>query len=204
MEFKAASILVSEAQAIESYERSPPAGSSKRYEYTHRRARACSEILRIILRFGCPARIFAIKKEIMAVRRTLSNSLRVIGQVLQQRGLDLFDLRHSGDEFFLQCGGPMPPYLDLVELRYTLAQIEALDSRARIGRGASLKLVNVQSLPEILRAIGRRIDDQGGHLVRLCNSDFPTRESFTVEYRTVDKHRQVERLVMPGDHAMRM
>ena len=141
----------------------------------------------------------------MAVRRTLSNSLRVIGQVLQQRGLDLFDLKHSGDEFFLQCGGPMPPYLDLVEFRYTSAQLEALDSDARIGRGASLKLVNFQSLPEILREIGRRIDNQGGHLLRLCNSDFPFfRESFTIEYRTGDKHRQIEQLIIAGDHAARM
>jgi hypothetical protein len=157
--------------------------------------------------FCCPARDFAIEKQSMAISHALSHSLRVIGQVLQQRGLDVFDLKHSGNEFFLQCGGPMPPYLDLVEFRYTLAEIESLDRKARATRGASLKLVNVQTLPEILRAIGRRIDDQDGHLLRLCNSDFPSFiESFTIEYRTPDKDRRVEKLFMAatGDHAMRL
>jgi hypothetical protein len=136
-----------------------------------------------------------------------SNSLRVVGQVLQERGLDLFDLKYSDDRILLQCGGPIPPYLDLVELSYSLAEIRALDDRARANRGASGQLVNFESLPEIFRAIGRRIDDQQGRLLRVCNADFPSlQDSITVEYQTRDKRHHVEELFIAavGDHAMRM
>ncbi len=143
----------------------------------------------------------------MVARYPLSNSLRVIGQVLEQRRLDLFDLEYSDTKVFVQCGGPTPPYLDLVELSYSLAEIKDLDAQARASRSASHTLVSFDSLPEIFRAIGRRIDDQDGQLLRVCNSVFPSsQDSITIEYRTRDKRRHVEELfvVAVRDHAMRM
>lgn len=143
----------------------------------------------------------------MSTESRLSNSLRVIGQVLQRRGLDLFDLKYSDDEFFLQCGGPSPPYLDLIEFSCSLAEVEKLDAQSRAARGASFKLVNFESLPEVFRAIGRRIDDRDGQLLRVCNSDLPIfPDSITIEYHTRDKRRHVEKffLASMSEHALRM
>jgi hypothetical protein len=143
----------------------------------------------------------------MDTRYRLSHSLRVIGQVLQQRGLDLFDLKYSDKEFFLQCGGPSPPYLNLIEFSCSLAEIEELDAQSRAARGSSFKLVNFESLPEVFRAIGRRIDERDGRLLRVCNSDLPIfPDSITVEYHTGDRGRQVEKFFLASisEHALRM
>lgn len=143
----------------------------------------------------------------MSTESRLSNSLRVIGQVLQQRGLDLFDLKYSDNEFFLQCGGPSPPHLDLVEFSCSLAEVEKLDAQARAARGGSFRLVHFESLPEVFRAIGRRIDDRDGQLLRVCNSDLPIfPDSITVEYHTRDRRRHVEKffLAAVGEHVLRM
>lgn len=137
----------------------------------------------------------------------LSNSLRVIGQVLEQRRLDVFDLEYSNEGIFVQCGGPTPPYLDLVDLSYSLAEIKKLDIQARTNRGASSSFVSFDGLPEILRAIGRRIDDEEGQLLRVCNSvNSIFDDAITIEYRTFDKRRHVEELHVTAlsDHAMRM
>ena len=143
----------------------------------------------------------------MSAQPRLSSSLRVVGEVLQQRGLDLFDLQCSDEEFFLRCGDPRPPYLDLVEFSYSLAEVEKMDAQARAARGASFKPVNFESLPEVFRAIGRRIDDRDGQLLRVYNSDLPVfPDSVTVEYHTRDRRRQVEKffLASMSEHALRM
>jgi hypothetical protein len=143
----------------------------------------------------------------MHTQSRLSHSLRVIGQVLQQRGLDLFDLKYSGNAFFLQCGGPRPPYLNLVEFSCSLAEVEKFDAQSRAARGSSFKLVNFESLPEIFRAIGRRIDDRDGQLLRVGNDDLPIfPDSITVEYYTRDRQRHVEKLFLASmsEHALRM
>jgi len=88
----------------------------------------------------------------MASRDQFSKTLRVVGQVLEERRIDLFDLKCFGDEFHLQCGDPMPPHLNLVEVRYSAAEIDALDRAARRNRQGSVQFVNFDGLPEILRA----------------------------------------------------
>lgn len=143
----------------------------------------------------------------MAGHYTHSHSLRVVGQVLQQRALDVFELKYSAGQFFLQCGGPVPPYLDLLEFSHSMAEIGALDAESRTRRRDSFKLVKFESLPEILRTIGRRIDDRNGQLLRICNADVPSGlDLITIEYLTREKGRHVEELVLAdiGDHAMRL
>lgn len=143
----------------------------------------------------------------MAECFALSNSLRVIGQILQQRSLDVFELKYLDNRFFLQCGGSNPPYLDLVEFSFSPAEIKALDATARAKRGASFKRVNFESLPEIFRTIGRHIEDQGAHLFRAGNADSASfHDSITIEYQTRDKRRRVEEFFIAdiADHSMRM
>ena len=137
----------------------------------------------------------------------LSSSLRVIGQILEERCLEVFDLQCFDDRILVQCGGPTPPYLDLVGLSYSLPEIKKLDAQARANRNGSGTLVSFDGLPEVLRAIGRRIDEREAKLLRICNSaKIPSDDSITVEYRTLDKRRRVEEfhLTTLRDHAMRM
>ena len=94
----------------------------------------------------------------MASGHVYSRILRTVGQALEKRHIDLFDLRCYQNEFFLQCGDPTPPHLSLVELRYTLADLDDLDLDARDNRAGSFKLVDFEGLPEILRALGHRVE----------------------------------------------
>jgi hypothetical protein len=142
----------------------------------------------------------------MATRYDFSSSLRVIGQELQNRGIDLFDLRCSDSKFFLQCGATTTPYLELVKFNYSLAQIKALELKAKNRRGNAFNLVNFESMPEVLRAIGCRIDDQGGQLLRAYSSDRDRVDTITIEFQTTDRrgHREELYLTAAADHAMRM
>ena len=143
----------------------------------------------------------------MASRHVYSRILRTIGQALEKRNIDLFDLRCHQNEFFLQCGDPTPPHLSLVELRYTLADLDDLDLDARDNRASSFKLVNFEGLPEILRALGRRVEESGGQLLRICNSESSSSDGvIQLEYQTRDGGRHMEELHVASveDYAMRM
>ena len=143
----------------------------------------------------------------MASRHVYSRILRTIGQALEERHIDLFDLRCHQNEFFLQCGDPTPPHLSLIELRYTLADLDDLDLDARDNRAGSFKLVDFEGLPEILRALGRQVEESGGQLLRICNSESTNPYSLIqLQYQTRDGERRVEELhtAAIGDYAMRM
>ncbi|HEY7218144.1 MAG TPA: hypothetical protein VH985_07095 [Candidatus Binatia bacterium] len=126
-------------------------------------------------------------------RDDFSRALRVIGQILDEQRIDLFDLRCFGNDFYLLCGDPMPPHLNLVELRYSAAEIEALDRAAREKRQEANQFVNLDGLPEILRALGHRVDVFSGRLLRVNNSEFSTAfDSIKIEYQTRDGRHHAE------------
>jgi hypothetical protein len=136
-----------------------------------------------------------------------SRVLRTVGQALEKRRIDLFDLRCHQDKYFLQCGDPTPPHLSLVELRYTLADLHDLDLDARDNRAGSFKLVNFEGLPEILRALGRRVEEMNAQLLRICNSEsFSPYGLIQLQYQTRAGEQHVEELRTAGvgDYAMRM
>ena len=143
----------------------------------------------------------------MASKYPYSRALRTVGQALEKRRIDLFDLRWFQNKYFLQCGDPTPPHLSLVELRYTVADLQDLDLDARDHRAHSFKPVNFEGLPEILRALGRRVEEKDGQLSRICNSESSgTYSLIQLEYQTRDGQRQVEELRTAAvcDYAMRM
>ncbi len=143
----------------------------------------------------------------MAEQDVCSKALRVIGQMLDKQRIDLFELKCFGDEFYLQCGDPLPPHLNLIEMRYSVTEIRALDSEAKAKRRESFKLVNFEGLPEILRALGRRVDESHARLLRVSNSDsvIPF-DSIKIEYQTRDGQRHAEEFLAGaiGDQALRM
>jgi hypothetical protein len=123
---------------------------------------------------------------------TYSSVLRSIGQVLEKWDMNTFDLRCSDSEFRLHCGDPTPPHLTLIKVRYTSDDISGLELKGRAKRDGSLTTAKLDSLPEILRALGHYVDRKGGRLVRICNGDVALDSSLIMlEYET--RHRQVRR-----------
>ncbi|MGE5061559.1 MAG: hypothetical protein ACM3N3_20120 [Betaproteobacteria bacterium] len=143
----------------------------------------------------------------MSSLETTSKTLRVIGQVLEKNGIDLFELRYNGDEYRLLCGDPEPPHLRLVEMSYFHEEIGALDAAAKNQRKERFTLVNFESLPEILRVAGRRVDEQRGRLVRIGNSDGSISvDAIRLDYRTRDGRLHSEEIALSSacDLALRM
>ena len=129
----------------------------------------------------------------MVSKDEFSKVLRVIGQVLEEQRIDLFDLRCSGDDFHLLCGDPAPPHLKLLELRYSAAEIDALDKAARERRRDAVQFVNFDGLPETLRALGHHVDVFRARLLRVHNSESSTPfDSISVEYQTRDGRHHTE------------
>ena len=131
----------------------------------------------------------------------------MIGQVLETERIDIFDLKCFGNEFYLQCGDPQPPHLNLVEMRYTAAEIHSLDTKAKAKRQRAFQLVNFEALPEILRAVGHRVDESNARLLRVTNSESVIAlDSIKLEFQTRDGQRHAEEFLtgVIGDRALRM
>jgi hypothetical protein len=60
-------------------------------------------------------------------------SLRCIGQALQRQNIELFELKSDGDDFRVQGANPNPPYIGIIDLRFSLNDIKILDREARHG-----------------------------------------------------------------------
>jgi hypothetical protein len=127
--------------------------------------------------------------------------------VLETQHIDLFDLKCFGNEFYLQCGDPQSPHLNLVEMRYTAAEIQALDTKAKAKRQRAFNLVNFEGLPEILRAVGHRVDENNARLLRVTNSEsMIALDSIKIEFQSRDGQRHAEEFLTGaiGDQALRM
>ena len=129
----------------------------------------------------------------MASRHDHSKALRAIGQELVKRGIDLFELRCLRAEYYLQCGDPTPPYVGLIELSFTDDDVISLDLAGASQRGGTFKFVEFEGLPEILRAVGRYIENKEGMLLRVSNTDASLdNENMHVEYESRDGRSHVE------------
>jgi len=130
-----------------------------------------------------------------------SNALRSIGQALEKLGIEDFDLRCDDGEFHLQCGNPNPPYMTLIELSYSFNDIESLEREGRTRRGGRFVLASVESLPEMLRAMGWFVDARSGRLRRICTSDASVAEgSWQLEYKARDGNITLEEFNMKLFH----
>jgi hypothetical protein len=141
------------------------------------------------------------------LRDGYSSALRSIGQALERADIDAFDLKCDNDEFRLQCGDPTPPNLSLIELRYSLEDIERLEVEGRAKRGDSFRTVDFDGLPQILRTLGRYVDNRGGGLLRICNSDASAPAgAIKIEYTSRDGQLKAEELSMASiyQHSVQM
>jgi hypothetical protein len=123
----------------------------------------------------------------MASRHDHSKALRIIGQELVKRGIDLFELRCLRAEYYLQCGDPTPPYVGLIELSFSDDDVVSLELAAASQRGGTFKFVEFEALPELLRAAGRYVDNKEGMLLRISNTESSLDgDTMRLEYETRD------------------
>jgi hypothetical protein len=99
-----------------------------------------------------------------------AGALRCIGQALQDRKIEVFELTSHANEFRLQCGDPDPPYTALKEMSFSLEGIQILDREGQARRGQSSPSIRFDSVSEMLRAIGGYVNNQRAYLRRVNNS----------------------------------
>ncbi|MSP39488.1 MAG: hypothetical protein EXR70_13455 [Deltaproteobacteria bacterium] len=146
----------------------------------------------------------------MSARYNESRALRIIGQELKRRGINLFELRLSPMEYYLRCDDPNLPDDGSRETTFSDDEIAALDSAAARDRGngsSGLGLVDFAAMSEILRAIGRYVENMEGTLLRI--SRVPSsidRELMRFEYRGEDGQLNIEQYAVSTltEMAMRM
>ena len=127
-----------------------------------------------------------------------SGALRCIGQALQKREIEVFDLHGYDNEFRLLAGDPDPPYTALVELKFSSENIKILDREGQSQRGQSAVDFRFDSVPEMLRALGEYIDSKRGHLRRVNNScsSIADQPAVEIEYQTRAGDVRTENLTM--------
>lgn len=143
----------------------------------------------------------------MATRYSYSGTLRTIGQELEKRGIDIFELRCQRADYTIQYGDPTPPHTQLLEIYFSGEEIRSLDLDAARQRGGRFKLVSFGRLPEILRALGRHVENKAGKILKISTAtSMPTLDSFRLEYQSPDGRIQAEELTSSAmaDLALRM
>lgn len=143
----------------------------------------------------------------MASRYNYTKALRTIGQELEKRGIDMFELRCQRADYTVVCGDPKPPHTGLLEICFSGAEIRSLDLLAASQRGGSFKLVSFDRLPEVLRALGRYVDNKESEILRISTAaSMPALNAYRIEYESRDGRIQAEELtpLAVADMAMRM
>ena len=114
-----------------------------------------------------------------------ATALRCIGQELESRNIQVFELKTHANEYRLQAGDPNPPYLRLIEVKLSAEQLTVLDRRGQTGRVRGNGEMRFDSIPNMLRAVGEYIDKHG-YLRRVDNScpSMGDQSAFEVEYQT--------------------
>jgi hypothetical protein len=125
-----------------------------------------------------------------------SSALRCIGQSLQSRNIEVFELIADADAFFVQCGDPNPPHTNLLKLQFSPNSIEILDREGRARRRQTKSAFRFDSLPEILRATGKYVDSKRAQLLRLNTCCSIEAGDIELEYQTRSGDVQSETLAM--------
>jgi len=123
-------------------------------------------------------------------------ALRCIGQELQRRKIEIFEITLTdADEFLVEYGDPDPPHTGIFRLLLSPDRIEILDREGEARRRQTRSEFRFDSLTEILRATGKYVDSKRARLRRLSNCCSQTGE-VELEYQTRAGDMQSETLAM--------
>ena len=131
----------------------------------------------------------------MGARNSQTRVLRTLGQQLDKQNIDIFDLRAADGDYVLECADPNPPFTDLIHLRYSTVELEALDLAAAQSRNPGFTRVDFQGLAETLRAIGSYVERVNAKLLRVSATDAVLEgHPVKIEYQTRDGRHHSEEL----------
>lgn len=120
----------------------------------------------------------------MTYLASYAGALRCVGQELQRRNIDVFELKSRSDAFSVQGGDPHPPYTSLVNIKFSRETLLTIDREGRRRRGQAINEIRFDSVPEVLRAVGEYIDKKHGSLRSLNNSVSSSEPTLELEYRS--------------------
>lgn len=111
-----------------------------------------------------------------------ATALRCIGQDLERRGLQTFEILRERSHFIVLCADQELPAARPEALQYTPADIEILD-RSGEGQRSKNSAREFLNQGQMLRAIGDYLDKYGSTLIRISKSNVESEEPFfRVEY----------------------
>lgn len=113
-----------------------------------------------------------------------AGALRCIGQELQERNIELFELECHAGGFRAQCGDPNPPYTKLIELVFSNESIQRIDREGRAQRGRARGEIRFDGIPEVLRAAGDYVDKKAGRLRYISNGDASSDGALLVKFQS--------------------
>lgn len=156
----------------------------------------------------------------MSLNFSFSQMLRPVGQMLEPLNLESFSLsvedgsvsvrarqyeeRQAAPDVSLRVAWQMlrrktpepareaQPASDLLELHYTLNDIERADTEAQARRKTSAAIPEAHALSQILRAAGGYVDQKGGRLVGVTK----TNDDITIEYDSAMRRKMTEQFTV--------
>jgi hypothetical protein len=114
-----------------------------------------------------------------------AGALRCIGQALQNQNIEVFELKTEANEFRVEGADPNPPYTSLIKLNFSIDDIKIIDREGQARRRRSKSEFRFDSLPEILRAVGKYVDDKRAARLRWVNNCcLSDKDEIEIEYQT--------------------
>ena len=125
-------------------------------------------------------------------KRSYDQQLRLIGQSLEARRINIFELKADGDRYIVRGDPEKSPSLKGQALgssmSYALADFEQLDRQARLRRRKPNGLPDSYSLSNTLRTVGSYLDRKGAELLEIHKRPL----SLTILYQNQDGHPDME------------
>jgi hypothetical protein len=131
-----------------------------------------------------------------------AQTLRVIGQVLEERHLKDFDIKNEDKHYLIRQVTEAEPSSDPAEFKYTREDIEHLDQEAQARRRDASRTPDFTSLSQLLRTIGDYLDTKDGRLLAISRRS----PLLNIEYETGQRRRREEEHLASGfyDLSVRM
>jgi hypothetical protein len=117
-----------------------------------------------------------------------AQTLRVIGQFLEERRLKDFDIKNGGKHYLIREVTEAEPSSEPTEFEYTREDIARLDQEAQARRRDPSRTPDFTSLSQLLRTIGDYLDTKHGHLLAISRRS----PLLTIEYETGQQRRREE------------